>query len=220
MPEKGSAKAAIQQREISIAPPKMEVAIFEIVGTTPYVQHAFSQKAREMMRATQEAGRKSKSKKDREAKDFEAAFLASQHRATDGWCGIPAAGIRAAMIDVCRATGYVMTRAKLGFYILPDGFDAADGQPLVRITKGEPQYHEAAVRLETGVVDIRARAMFQPSWRATVRVQYDADMFSAEDVANLLLRAGLQCGIGEGRPYSKKSAGCGWGLFEFASPVA
>lgn len=32
-------------------------------------------------------------------------------------------------------------------------------------------------------------------------------------MVNLLSRAGLQVGIGEGRPDSKKSAGMGYGLF-------
>jgi hypothetical protein len=38
-------------------------------------------------------------------------------------------------------------------------------------------------------------------------------MFSLDDMANLLMRAGLQCGICEGRP-SSQSGGMGWGLFE------
>jgi len=33
-------------------------------------------------------------------------------------------------------------------------------------------------------------------------------------VTNLLSRVGMQVGIGEGRPFSKNSAGMGWGTFE------
>ena len=50
-------------------------------------------------------------------------------------------------------------------------------------------------------------------WSATVRVKFDADMFSLSDVINLFMRAGQQVGIGEGRPDSKKSHGMGWGTF-------
>ena len=39
-------------------------------------------------------------------------------------------------------------------------------------------------------------------------------MIGEEDVANLIMRAGMQAGIGEGRPFSKESAGIGYGLFE------
>jgi hypothetical protein len=57
------------------------------------------------------------------------------------------------------------------------------------------------------------RAKFWP-WSAEVRVQYDADQFSATDMANLMTRVGTQVGIGEGRPDSKMSAGMGWGTFK------
>ena len=58
--------------------------------------------------------------------------------------------------------------------------------------------------------------MFREGWEADVRIRYDGDQFTASDVVNLLARAGLQVGIGEGRPDSKKSTGMGWGLFEIA----
>ena len=56
--------------------------------------------------------------------------------------------------------------------------------------------------------------MWQTGWEAALRVQYDADQFTRHDVTNLLVRVGLQVGIGEGRPDSRKSNGQGWGLFD------
>ena len=99
-------------------------------------------------------------------------------------------------------------------FIEADGFDKDDQTPLVKITKGSPVYCEHYVRNETGVVDLRARPMWREGWEAIVRIRFDADQFTAEDIANLLSRTGLQVGIGEGRPDSKKSCGMGWGLFE------
>lgn len=64
-----------------------------------------------------------------------------------------------------------------------------------------------------GVADIRWRPMWE-QWSAKVRVRWDANQFSAQDVVNLLSRAGMQVGIGEGRPDSKASNGMGWGMFE------
>ena len=118
------------------------------------------------------------------------------------------------MISACRTVGFQMTKSKLGVFIEPDGFDATDASPLVRILKGEPEYSELPVRNATGVVDLRARPMWQPGWEADIRIRFDGDMFSVEDVANLLLRVGCQVGIGEGRPDSPKSCGMGWGLFD------
>jgi hypothetical protein len=51
------------------------------------------------------------------------------------------------------------------------------------------------------------------NWKVDLKVQYDNSMFSKTDIANLVMRAGMQVGIGEGRPDSKKSTGMGWGTF-------
>jgi hypothetical protein len=61
-------------------------------------------------------------------------------------------------------------------------------------------------------MDIRIRPRFR-EWRCTVQVVFDNDQFSHTDIANLLARAGLQVGVGEGRPDSRNSAGMGWGIF-------
>ena len=201
---------------ITISPPNIKRASFRIVGDAPLVINAFSQKARQIMRETQEAGHVAKKGKRREPKDFMGNYEAAKHKHADGWCGYPAGGFRNALISACRMAGFAMTRAKLSLFVEADGFEA-DGTPLVKITKGEPHYHESYVRNATGVVDLRARAMWDVGWEMTVRIKYDADQFSLQDVANLLLRAGMQVGIGEGRPDSKGSAGCGWGTYTLAT---
>lgn len=209
-----AAKKAVEQ-VLTIAPPKIEVATFEIVGTSPYVQNAFSEKARSIMRATQEAGSgRKRTKNAREAKDFQACYAGAMHMAEEGWNGIPAGGIRASLISACRVAGYTMTRAKLALFVIADGFDKEDGTALVRITKGKPEYVEHHVRNDSGVPDIRPRPMWREGWECVLRVRYDADQLSATDVANLIMRAGMQVGWGEGRADSKKSAGMGWGFFE------
>jgi len=197
---------------VTISAPKFETAEFHIIGTAPYVQAKFSAKARLAMHEKHVAGSTSAKGKKREARDFQADYEAAMHKAPDGWIGIPAPAFRNAMISACRMCGFQMTKAKLSIFAEADGFDADDGTPLVRITSGEPEYTELAVRNESGVADLRARPMWR-EWTATVRVRFDADQFTREDVANLLMRAGIQVGIGEGRPDSRKSAGMGWGLF-------
>lgn len=205
------AKPASQK--LTITAPKFETRKFRIRGTTPYVQNKFSHKAQQMIRDKQEAGGTAKKDSKREAKDFQECYEQCQHIAADGWHGIPAPAFRAAMISACRVVGFQMTRAKLSVFVEADGFDKKDGTPLVRIIKGKPHRHEAMVRNETGVVDIRARAMFDEGWEADVRIRYDSEQFTLQDVANLMMRAGMQVGVGEGRPDSKKSTGMGWGMF-------
>lgn len=201
------------ESNITIKPPTIITAEFCIVGTSPYVQHRFSKKG-EMM-AKQAAGGTARSKKVREAKDFDAVYEAAKHVSSKGWVGIPAPSFRNAMISACRLVGFKMTLAKMSAFVKADGFDADDGQPLVRIY-GKPERHDMAARNATGVVDIRTRPMWR-EWGAVVRIQYDSDQFTASDIANLLQRAGMQVGVGEGRHDSKQSAGLGWGCFEITN---
>ena len=197
---------------IRITRPSLKEASIQIVGIAPYVQHAFSEKQRKQMEATQAAGQQAKGKKVREPKDFMAVYENAKHVSQQGWLGIPAPAFRNAMISACKLVGLVMTRAKLSVFIEADGIDRNDGTPLVKII-GEPRIHQATVRNETGVADIRWRPMWE-AWSANVKVTWDEDQFSATDVMNLMLRAGMQVGIGEGRPDSPNSNGLGWGRFE------
>lgn len=204
-------KQAQQDSAIRISPPNIVTLEMRIVGTAPYVQNAFGAKARAKIRADQEAGDKAKAKKARDPKNFDDLYEEATHRSTEGWFGVPAASFRAAMISACRVAGVVMTQAKLSVFVEADGFDAVDGSPLVRI-HGERERVEHYVRNATGVVDLRSRPMWR-EWHCNLRIKYDAGRFDASSVSNLLLRAGMQVGIGEGRPDSKQSVGMGWGTF-------
>lgn len=200
---------------IQIKAPNILTSVFRIIGTAPFVQAKFSQKAKNAIRETQEAGTVARGKKKREPKDFDATCDASVHYSEDGWVGIPAGAFRAGCISACRLVGFKMTLAKMSVFIEADGYDADDGTPLVRLIADKYQRVDLHVRNATGVVDLRSRPMWK-EWGADVRVRYDADQFCLADVTNLLSRVGEQVGIGEGRPDSKNSAGMGWGTFRIA----
>jgi hypothetical protein len=205
-------KASQKAENVTITAPKIHTAEFKIIGTAPYIQLRFSEKAMNAMREKMELGSQATKKKARDARNFDEDFKQAQHISDEGWPGIPASAFRNAMISACRLVGFKMTLAKLSVFVLPDGFDKVDGVPLIKID-GNPEPHIMHARNATGVCDLRVRAKFWP-WSATVRVQYDADQFSATDAANLMNRVGTQVGIGEGRPDSKMSAGMGWGTFK------
>ena len=139
------------------------------------------------------------------------------YKSKEGWHGIPAPAFRNAAVSACKICGFHMTKAKLSLFVEADGFDAQDGTPLVKITEGEPIKHEATVRLATGVCSLAIRPMWREGWKAKVRIRFDADQFTLSDVSNLMMRVGLQVGVGEGRPDSKKSCGMGWGVFELSN---
>lgn len=197
-----------------IQPANIVSMTLQIRGRSPYVQCAFSQKAKQQMMAAMATPRaERKAKTARPPRDFDQDFLQAQHIAVAGWNGIPCASFRTAMIDACRTVNLVMTKAKMSVFVVADGFDAMDGTPLVRlISATPPERTEMLVRNDNGSADIRIRPMWR-EWSAEVHVEFDADMITPESVVNLLDRAGRQVGIGEGRPFSKNSVGMGWGTF-------
>lgn len=201
---------------ISIPAPNLQVATFRIIGTAPFVQAKFSAKAKQQIMETQAAGSTARGKKVRAAKNFDAVCDGAVHYSKEGWVGIPAGAFRAAMISACRLVGFKMTLAKLSVFVEPDGFDADDDTPLVRLIAGDYRRVDLHVRNATGVVDLRSRPMWE-TWAADVRIRYDADQFTLTDVSNLLSRVGMQVGIGEGRPDSKNSTGMGWGTFRLGN---
>jgi hypothetical protein len=210
-------------KEVVISAPNIKTLFVDLEGTSPYVQHRFSVKTKDEMKLTQQAGSVAKKGKKKEPKDFQQCYKDAQYflKVKKGEAdvnGMHAASFRCAMISACRIVNYTMTRAKLAFWILEDGYDKFEPSiPLVKFTKGAPEYFEAMVRLPNGSPDIRVRPMWQPGWRVSLRVEYDADMFSHKDLLILLHRAGRQVGIGEGRNDSPDSAGQGWGFFKIVN---
>jgi len=205
--------AGVKQEQVVIERAKITRLKVRIVGTSPLVIHKFSKKAREKMKAAMSTpANQKKSKATREPRDFENDFQEARHVAGDGWDGIPAAGFRSAMVDACRLTGLPMTKAKIGVFIIADGFDADDGTPLVKIDGNAAEKLESLVRNDGGSADIRIRPMYR-EWAATLTIEFDEAVISAGSVINLLDRAGRQVGICEGRHFSKDSNGQGWGCF-------
>ncbi|MFQ3666658.1 MAG: hypothetical protein SNJ79_11635 [Sphingomonadaceae bacterium] len=198
-------------KEVTIAPPLMETAVFPIVGTAPLMIARFSKKAELMAKMSE--GRAGGNKKKRDARNYAAEAEEAAYLAAEGWYGMNAAAFRNASISACRLVGFKMTMAKLALFVEADGFDERDGTPLVRIYGDPPEVNTMHTRNATGVVDVRARPMWRPGWRMNLKVRFDADQFTLADVTNLIARVGMQVGIGEGRPDSKSSAGLGFGLF-------
>jgi hypothetical protein len=200
----------VKETPVVISAPKFNTVEVLLQGTAPLVVARFSKKAELMAKMAE--GSTAKSKKDRSARDYDKEAEDARYRAPEGWEGVNAAAFRAGMISACRLVGFKMTLAKLSVFVEADGFDLQDGIPLVRVY-GKSETFTAHTRNATGVVDVRSRPMYR-EWAIKLRVRYDADQFTAQDVYNLIARVGGQVGLCEGRPDSKSSAGCGFGTFE------
>jgi hypothetical protein len=116
------------------------------------------------------------------------------------------------MISACRLVGFKMTLAKMSIFVEADGHDKQEPQiPLIRI-HGKPRKQEDMARVDTGQPYVTVRAAYH-NWSAKVRVRWDEDQFTIQDISNLLSRVGQQVGLCEGRPDSPNSSGMCWGLF-------
>ena len=208
----GTHKTTANHVESVIKPPKFQTGEFTIRGLAPLVIHRFPKKVEHEMKLKMETGKAASSKKNREAKSTDDLFEQSRYKSKEGWDGFHASAIRCAMISACRLVGFKMVLAKLSVFVVQDGWDAQQPQiPLIRIY-GEAIKQEDVARVQTGQPYVTVRAAYH-DWTAKIRIRWDADQFTTDDISSLLSRAGMQVGIGEGRPDSKNSAGMGWGIF-------
>jgi hypothetical protein len=208
--------ATKQKVRIEITPPNFQILPVRIEGTAPLMLHKFSEKMRKQIQEKQTS--KDATRAKRAPKDYAAEFNAARYRFRNGIAcdGITAGAFRAAMIAACRRVdGLPMTQAKGAFFIIADGRDETDGTPLIKI-QGKPVHDTRPVRLESGVADMRNRPRYD-SWACDLKIQFDADLLSANDVANLLARAGSTVGVGELRPQGPNSFGGDFGTFRVTS---
>jgi hypothetical protein len=215
-PKSDELKDGALRTSVQIKAPDLRIATFKITGTSPLVIHRFSTKVKEQMARKQTEGKSASSKKNREPKNSDDTFNESRYISTENWDGFHAASVRNAMISACRLVSFKMTLAKMSIFVLEDGRDKFEPQiPLIRIY-GKPVKQSDMARVETGQPYVTVRAAYH-DWSANIRIRFDADQFSIEDVSHLLSRVGMQVGLGEGRHDSKNSCGMGWGCFTLES---
>jgi hypothetical protein len=200
-------------KEIVITPPNYATMTFCIRGTAPYVQLPMNKKQEDIYGPTGQAAAKNKKKKEEPDRDKE--YNESCYVSEKGWNGIPCKAIKDAMIAACRVSDYQMVKARMAFDVLGEGRDPRYLYSLARIYGTRERfdsYPRIPGRGGATVPQLRVRSMWK-EWYANVTVTWDDDQFHVTDIANLLARAGIQVGVGEGRPLSRNSSGMGWGTF-------
>lgn len=105
----------------TISAPNIKSVKVKLIGTAPYMQARFSQKAMNAMMETMSGTKKGGTKRVREARDYEEDYRGAMHVSAEGWVGIPASSLRAGIISACRLVGFTMTRAKLSVFVPAEG---------------------------------------------------------------------------------------------------
>lgn len=180
----------INRRKISV----------RLIGVSPLICHRWSEKAKEMIRAKQQEGKKTK---NRELRDPEAECKSATY-----WCdeketvpGLPAVAIKAAVISAAHNDlGFPKTLLKKAMFIHPMGREVVIPlEPAKGKGKVSGELTEDMVRVGQGSTDMRYRPYFY-DWAVTTHWEVDTDLLQVQDLLTLLDRAGFGVGVCEWRP--------------------
>jgi hypothetical protein len=195
---------ATKKEEVGIELPPLDIRLMEVtvIGDSPLIVHAWSEKAKRQMLDKQ----MKKARQAKEAKSPRADFEASLYRLGDGF-GFPSIGFKAAAVTACSSVaGITKVAARQAFHILGEDVDitgAFEGTKarvnLVRIEGSKPSMREDMVRIAMGTADLRYRGEFA-DWHAKLLVRYNANVLSESQLLNIINVAGFAVGVGEWRP--------------------
>lgn len=176
-----------------------------LVGETPLITHAWSEKAkREMLQKQVKA-----TKPGKEARDPQADFVSSLYEMGDGTYGFPATGIKNCILSAAhKDKGLARTAVMASLWIDADMVrvrpalaGAICDMPLIRIFGGQPEMREDMVKIGAGMnktATLAYRGQFTV-WGMRVTGRVNTTIITPEALAFLIQDAGMASGLGEWR---------------------
>ena len=195
---------------IEIRPIEIKKVTIRIVGDTPLIMHAWSEKAKRMMLEAQMGIAKGKKK---EAKNPVDDFIRSMYWLTpmpeDGTMesfeeaiangarfGFPVTAFKQAAISAAYRMGWAKDKMSMRGAFFID----SDENGMIEIHSDTPEMREDMVKVGMGTADIRYRGEFK-NWYADLTISYNATgQYSLENIVNIINAGGYVCGVGEWRP--------------------
>ena len=195
---------------IEIRPIEIKKVKIRIVGDTPLIMHAWSEKAKRMMLEEQMGIAKGKKK---EAKNPVDDFIRSMYWLTpmpeDGTMesfeeaiangaqfGFPVTAFKQAAISAAYRMGWAKDKMSMRGAFFID----SDENGMIEIHSDTPEMREDMVKVGMGTADIRYRGEFK-NWYADLTISYNANgQYSLENIVNIINAGGYVCGVGEWRP--------------------
>lgn len=195
---------------VEIKPIEEQKVTLRIVGDTPLIMHAWSEKAKKEMLDKQMRIAKTSAK---EAKSPVADFIDSMYwiakkpeeKTFEGFqaaidagakFGFPVTAFKQAAISAAYRLGWVPDKMSLRgvFYI------DADENQMIEIKSDPPIMREDMVRVGMGTADIRYRGEFR-NWYADLTIRFNRNgRYDIGQIVNIINAGGYTCGIGEWRP--------------------
>ena len=202
--------ATKNEQVLEIRPIELETVTLKIVGDTPLIMHAWSEKAKREMLEKQMKVTKTKS---RDAKNPVEDFIRSMYWLTDmptdmteegfekaieqgARFGFPVTAFKQAAISASYRMGWSKDKMSLRGVFFIEG----DENQMIEIHSDTPIMREDMVKVGMGTADIRYRGEFR-NWSANLRITYNKNgQYSLEQIVNIINAGGFVCGIGEWRP--------------------
>lgn len=199
-----------EETRVEIRPLDIKVIPIKIVGDSPLIVHAWSEKAKKMMLDAQTKATKTKAREIRNPLDefihsmywltevplesTEEAFIKALENGAK--FGFPVGAIKQAANSAAYRLGWVKNQMELrGAYFLKTEYG-----DMARIENSIPEMREDMVRIGMGSADLRYRAEFK-NWEMNMLLQYNASgNMTIEQIINCINAGGYAVGIGEWRP--------------------
>ena len=202
---------------LEIRPIQIQKVDLRIVGDTPLIMHAWSEKAKRMMLEAQMGKAKGKKKEAKSpVDDFirsmywlspmpeyednaseeekQAAF--EQAIESGARFGFPVTAFKQAAISAAYRMGWAKDKVSLRGAFFIDG----DENGMIEIHSDPPKMREDMVKVGMGTADIRYRGEFD-NWYADITISYNMNgNYSLESIMNIINAGGYICGVGEWRP--------------------
>lgn len=170
----------------TVPPIALRILNIRVVGDSPLILHAWSDKAKKEMLDKQMG----KARQKREPKDPEQDYDSSFYRFEDGRYGFPSIAFKKAVVSAARQIeGLTMVFLRGAFHI------SGDLSPI----EGTPRMREDTVRVGQGTADLRYRPEFL-EWAAVLNVRLNSRAMTLEQLIHLINQAGFSVGVGEWRP--------------------
>lgn len=202
---------------LEIRPIQIQKVQLRLVGDTPLIMHAWSEKAKRMMLDAQMGKAKGKKK---EAKSPVDDFIRSMYWLTPmpeyednaseeekqaafeqaiengARFGFPVTAFKQAAISAAYRMGWAKDKVSLRGAFFIDG----DENGMIEINSDAPKMREDMVKVGMGTADIRYRGEFA-NWYADITISYNMNgNYSLESIMNIINAGGYICGVGEWRP--------------------
>ena len=195
---------------IEIQPIQITKTTIHIVGDSPLIMHAWSEKAkREMLEKQMKVTKRAAKTAKNPVEDFirsmywltpmpeemteEAFEKAIENGARFGF---PATAFKQAAITAAYQNEWSKNKTSLRGVFFIDG----DENQMVEIKSDPPIMREDMVKLQGMTADIRFRGEFR-NWSADLTVSFNENgKYTLEQIINIINAGGFVCGIGEWRP--------------------